>query len=178
MHPLSYDDEVGTLVTWLPFDPRLPALGEPGDELARRLGAEASGELELIGYKQRGRAVMRFGQPGPQGLRTRAPIRGRARRPAGIAGRPVAPTAAFAGAVPELRLTAQEGIEGRIADSAVDVAAEAGAMAAELPHAGLAPAIAHPPEKLLDVAIRKAEVVETVLPDLGDRLEALVGPAR
>ena len=42
--PLSYDDELGTLVTWLPFDPRLPALGEPGDELgaAARRGRPAS----------------------------------------------------------------------------------------------------------------------------------------
>ena len=37
-NPLTYDDEVGALVTWLPFDPRLPALGEPAEELARRLG--------------------------------------------------------------------------------------------------------------------------------------------
>ena len=106
-NPLSYDDEAGTLVTWLPFDPRLPALGEPGDELARRLGAEPTGELELIGYKPRGRAVLRLG-----GLVLKA--YGRERQyEAALAGLQAAqdgplPTAAYAGAVPELRLTAQE----------------------------------------------------------------------
>ena len=28
-HPLAYDDDVGAIITWLPFDPRLPALAEP-----------------------------------------------------------------------------------------------------------------------------------------------------
>jgi hypothetical protein len=34
----TYDDKLETLVTWLPFDPRLPALGE---ELSRRFGVDA-----------------------------------------------------------------------------------------------------------------------------------------
>ena len=172
-NPLSYDDEVGTLVTWLPFDPRLPALGETAQELARRLGTSADGELELIGYKPRGRAVMRLG---PLVLKAY----GRERQfEAALAGLEASqdgplPTAAFAGAVPELRLTAQECIGGHAAGEAADVAGEAGAMAAALQRADLAPAIAYPPEKLLDAAARKAVVVETVLPELGDRLDSLV----
>ena len=189
-NPLSYDDDVGTLITWLPFDPRLPALGEPSDELARRLGAEVTGEVELIGYKPRGRAVLRLG-----GLVLKA--YGRERQfEAALAGLQASqhgplPTAAYAGAVPELRLTAQERIAGRTAGEAVDVAADAGAMAAALQRADLAPALAmfakrtrkgigasrfpaYPPARLLDAAARKAEVVETVLPQLGDRLDALV----
>jgi hypothetical protein len=187
-NPLWYDDEVGTLVTWLPFDPRLPGLGEPADELARRLAersAESSrrlaahlssrrpGEPILIGYKPRGRAVLRLG-----GLVLKA--YGRERQfEAALAGLQASqagplPTAAFAGAVPELRLTAQEAIDGHVAGTAGDVAAQAGAMAAALQRAELAPAIAYPPEKLLDAAVRKAEVVETVLPQLAGRLDALV----
>ena len=164
----AYDDELDTLVTWLPFDPRLPALGE---QLARRLGVD--GEPELISYKPRGRAVLRL-----DGLILKA--YGRERQfEAALAGLRASqhgplPTPAFAGAIPELRLTAQERIEGRIAEDAADVAAEAGAMAAALQRADLAPALAHPPEKLLDSAVRKAEVVETVLPELSDRLDALV----
>ena len=131
------------------------------------------GEPELIGYKPRGRAVLRL-----DGLILKA--YGRERQfEAALAGLRASqhgplPTAAFAGAIPELRLTAQQRIEGRIAEDAADVAAEAGAMAATLQRADLAPALAHPPEKLLDSAVRKAEVVETVLPELCDRLDALV----
>jgi ABC-type multidrug transport system fused ATPase/permease subunit len=170
--PLFYDDEVGTLVTWLPFDPRLPALGETADELARRLGT-ASGSLELIGYKPRGRAVLQLG-----GLVLKA--YGRERQfGAALAGLKASqegplPTAAFVGALPELRLTAQERLAGRPAGSAVEVAVEAGAMAATLQRADLSPALATPPEKVLDGAVRKAEVVETVMPELGDRLDALL----
>jgi hypothetical protein len=171
-NPPFYDDEVGTLVTWLPFDPRLPALRESAEALARRLGAPP-GDLELIGYKPRGRAVLRLGD-----LVLKA--YGRERQfEAALAGLRTSqdgplPTAAFAGAVPELRLTAQESIGGEPAGTAVEVAAEAGAMAATLQAADLAPAIASPPEKLLDAAVRKAEVVETVLPELSGRLDALV----
>ena len=59
--PVSYDDSVGALITWLPFDPRLPALVLDGGELGRRLGV-AGGEPELIGYKPRARAVLRLGE--------------------------------------------------------------------------------------------------------------------
>ena len=63
--PLSYDVGSDALVTWLPYDPRLPALAEPPDELGRQLravGAEVPcGEPELIGYKPRGRAVLAAG---------------------------------------------------------------------------------------------------------------------
>jgi hypothetical protein len=164
----TYEDGLDTLVTWLPFDPRLPALGE---ELARRFGV--AGEPKLIGYKPRGRAVIRL-----DGLILKA--YGRERQfEAALAGLKASqdgplPTAAFAGAVPELRLTAQERIEGRTVQQAADVAAEAGAMAAALQRADLAPAIAYPPERVLDAAVRKAELVETVLPQLGARLDSLV----
>jgi ATP-binding cassette, subfamily B, bacterial len=171
-NPLRYDDEVGTLVTWLPFDPRLPALGEPADELARRLGTKPE-EPVLIGYKPRGRAVLRLGD-----LILKA--YGSERRfEAALAGLQASqdgplPTAAYAGAVLELRLTAQASLSGRTAEQAADVAAEAGALATALQRAEIAPAIAYPPEKLLDAAVRKAGVVETVMPELSDRLDTIV----
>ena len=40
--PARFDAELGALVTWLPFDPRLPALAEERGELERRLGDAAS----------------------------------------------------------------------------------------------------------------------------------------
>jgi ATP-binding cassette, subfamily B, bacterial len=171
-NPLSYDADVGALVTWLPFDPRLPALAEPAEELARQLGTKATA-LELIGYKPRGRAVLRLGD-----LVLKAYGRDR-QFEAAVAGLKASqdgplPTAAFAGAVTELRLTAQEALDGRPAGTAVEVAAEAGAMAAALQRADLSPPVAAPPEKLLDTAMRKAELVETVMPELSGRLDRLV----
>ena len=63
--PLTYDAGTGALVTWLPFDPRLPALAEPPAALARRLRGEGvelpAGEPELLGYKPRARAVLAAG---------------------------------------------------------------------------------------------------------------------
>jgi hypothetical protein len=166
-----YDGELEAVVTWLPFDPRLPALGETGDELARRLGAAGS-EVELIGYKPRGRAVLRLG---PLVLKAYGRERQYAAALAGLeaAQHGPLPTAAPAGTVPELRLTAQDALPGRPAAEAVDVAAAAGRMAAML-QASEAPAPAAPPERLLAAAMRKAAVLEAVLPELADRLAVLV----
>ena len=46
-------------MTWLPFDPRLPALAEEPGELERRLDLRFGAEPELLGYKPRARAVLR-----------------------------------------------------------------------------------------------------------------------
>jgi ATP-binding cassette, subfamily B, bacterial len=170
---LSYDDEAGALVSWLPFDPRLPALAEDGAELARRLGDDVAlpEELELIGYKPRSRAVLRgdglvlkaYGaarsfDAALTGLTTPLPLR----------------TAAFAGAVPELRLTAQRSLEGERPAAAADVAARAGAIVATLQRAPQRSLPAAPAERLLEGATRKAAVIEAVLPELAPRLAALV----
>jgi ATP-binding cassette, subfamily B, bacterial len=171
-HPLAYDGEIGAIVTWLPFDPRLPALGETGEELAHRFGIEDDA-LEMLGYKPRGRAVLRLG---PLVLKAYGRPRQFEAALAGLrsAQRGPLPTAALAGAMPELRLTAQDALAGRRAEDAADVAVEAGRMVAELQVAGVAPDLEAPPERLLAAATRKAEVLETVLPDLGGRLAALV----
>ena len=57
--PARVDPELGALVTWLPFDPRLPALAEGRGELERRLGMALGAEPVLVGYKPRARAVLR-----------------------------------------------------------------------------------------------------------------------
>jgi ATP-binding cassette, subfamily B, bacterial len=170
---ISYDEEAGALVSWLPFDPRLPALAEDGTELARRLGAGVAlpDAPALIGYKPRSRAVLRgdghvlkaYGAARSfaaalTGLTTALPVR----------------TAAFAGTIPELRLTAQRSLEGERPDSAEDVAARAGSIAATLQRAPQPSLPVAMPERQLDAAIRKAELIEAVLPEQGPRLEALV----
>jgi hypothetical protein len=168
--PLVYDREAAAVVTWLPYDPRLPALGEPG--LWRRLGLDAPAEPELIGYKPRSRAVLRLG---PLVLKAYGSERHYEAALAGLraAGRGPLPTAAFAATVPELRLTAQERLDGRLAHDAAGIAARAGALAARLQGADVAPATAAPPERLLEAARRKAAVIESVLPELAPRLREL-----
>jgi ATP-binding cassette, subfamily B, bacterial len=176
--PLTYDAEARVLVTWLPFDPRLPALAEPPAELLVRLraaGAEVEGapEPELVGYKPRGRAVLRL-----DGHVLKA--YGRERQfDAALRGLLTASreldlrTGDFAAALPELRLTAQRAVGGTRPEAALDVAREAGALVAGLQRARVALEVA-PPERQLAAAARKAAVIDAVLPRLHSRLGRLV----
>jgi ABC-type multidrug transport system fused ATPase/permease subunit len=175
-NPLSYDADADAIVSWLPFDPRLPALGETAAALARRLGVGAD-RVELLGYKPRGRAVLRLG---PLILKAYGAERSYRAALAGLhaAARAPFPTAAPAGAVPELRLTAQREIAGRRPASALDVAADAGRLAAELQRVRLDGIGAAPAEHALAAAARKAGVVAAVLPELRPRLDALLARLR
>ena len=171
---VSYDDRLGALVTWLPFDPKLPALAEDGRELARRLRRPGMDEPSLIGYKPRARAVLRAG-------RYVLKAYGRTREfEAALTGLVTAsrqgavPTARFEGVVPELRLTAQRAVDGHRPDSAAEVAAAAGELVAALqraPVAALAPAL---PERHLESAARKADLIGTLIPSLRPRLDGLL----
>ncbi len=171
--PLTYDAEAEALVTWLPFDPRLPALAEPPATLLKRLRLPTEGRLELLGYKPRGRAVLRV-----NGHILKA--YGRERQfDAALRGLLVATreldlrTGDYAAALPELRLTAQRAVEGSRPAAAIDVAHEAGALVAELQRARVTLEAA-PPERQLAAAARKAAVIGAVLPGLRSRLRALV----
>ena len=171
--PLTYDDGVGALITWLPFDPRLPALVLDGGELAQRLGVDG-GEPALIGYKPRARAVLRLGD---HVLKAYGSERSYDAALAGLltaANEGPVPTAAFAAAVPELRLTAQRQLHGTRPESALAVAERAGALVAELQRADLPSLPAAPAERRIAAAIRKAAVIRAVLPELGPRLDALI----
>jgi ABC-type sulfate/molybdate transport systems ATPase subunit len=169
--PLRYDADARVLVTWLPFDPRLPALAE-GGELARRLGG--SGEPVLIGYKPRARAVLRAGDHVLKAYGSDREF------DAALAGLVTAsresplPTADFAAADRELRLTAQRSVDGELPDSAAAVAAWAGTLVATLQRAPLRSLAAAPPQRQLEAAMRKAAVIGAVLPELRPRLRALV----
>ena len=172
--PPWFDEELGVLVTWLPFDPKLPALAEAPDELGRRLGIHVPGEPALLGYKPRARAVLRsnghvlkaYGAP----RQFAAALAGLKAASAG----PL-PTGALAGSDPELRLVAQRAIEGERPESAQEVAEVAGALAAELARAELDGLPLAPPEKHLGSAARKGALIADLLPELGPRVEALVG---
>ena len=175
--PLTYDAEADALVTWLPYDPRLPALAEPPEALVRRLRAVGAdlpaGEPALIGYKPRGRAVLAAGD---LLLKAYGSERWFAAALDGLRRSAAAPlrAPAFVAALPELRLTVQRRVAGVPPADAVAAAGEAGALAAAL-HAGALGALpAAPPAQLLAGARRKAAVVAAVLPALAPRLDALL----
>ena len=135
--PASVDPELGALVTWLPFDPKLPALAEDRAGLEERLGLRLGAEPELVGYKPRARAVLRA-----NGLVLKAygAERQFAAALTGLraAGKGPLHTGTLAGAVPELRLTAQRAVEGRRPESAEEVAEVAGGLVAALQASGAA----------------------------------------
>ncbi len=156
----SYDPDEDVLVTWLPFDPRLPALLTPAYDLARRLDLDLAGEPELLRYRPRHRAVLRWGahvlkayatkphfDAAVAALRVRSPLR----------------TAAFEAALPDLRLTMQRRLPGAGPDNAVDVAGEAGEAVARLQRAAIALPEA-PPERQLAAALKRAELIAEIAP--------------
>ncbi len=161
---VSYDPDEDVIVTWLPFDPRLPALLAPPHELARRLDLDLDGEPELLRYHPRSRAVLAWGahvlkaygarrhfDAAVAALRTRSPLR----------------TAAFEAALPDLRLTMQRRVAGAGAESAADVAGAAGEAVARLQRAALPRLREVPPAHLVDIARRRAELIEAVAPGTG-----------
>jgi energy-coupling factor transporter ATP-binding protein EcfA2 len=167
----TYDPGQDVTVTWLPLDPRLPALGAHPDELARRLDLDLDGEPVLLRYKPRARAVLRWGEhvlkaygsraafdAAVTGLRTEGPLA----------------TAAFEAALPDLRLTMQRRVSGTGPASAADVAAEAGEALARLQRAPLEELPEAPPERWLADAQDKAAVIVAVAPDLRGLVEPLV----
>ena len=151
-------------------DPKLPALAEPPEELARRLGIDVPGEPELIGYKPRTRAVLRanghvlkaYGSP-RRFEAALAGLRAAAESPL--------PAADLAAADPQLRVIAQRAVAGRRPDTAVEVARCAGALVAVLQTASIE---GLRPTEPLRAAARKAELVATVAPELAPRVEALL----
>ena len=170
----SFDDDLRALVTWLPYDPRLPALGAEPAELARRLGLALPARPALVGYKPRARAVMRANG---HVLKAYGSARRFETALAGLRAAAAGPlrTGAYAGCSPTLRLIAQTTVAGRRPDSAVDVAETAGELAARLQRAVIPGLAAVTPERQLGAAARKGALVASVLPELAARVESLVG---
>jgi ATP-binding cassette, subfamily B, bacterial len=178
--PLRYDPALEALVTWLPFDPRLPALLEPAPRLVRRLasaGVPVEGEVGepcRIGYKPRARAVLRLDGHVLKAYGRRRQFEA-ARDGLLVAARDAnVRTAAFEAAFPEVRLTVQSAVEGVTPGAAVEVAGAAGALVARLQHSAVDGLAAAGCERELAVAVRKATVVRAVLPELGPRVDGLL----
>jgi thiamine kinase-like enzyme len=149
-------------VTWLPFDPRLPAL------------AKLPGKPRLLSYKPRRRVVMRVNghvfkayassqqfQAAAKALRTAHLV-------------PGASTPAFEGVDAPLQMTVQSAVDGKLV-SGVEAAAEAGALLRELQRAVIAGLELPPPERQMKAsARRKAELIATVAPRLASRVRTLM----
>jgi hypothetical protein len=177
--PVVYDAEADALLTWLPLDPRLPALAEPPQRLTERLGDEGvaiaatAARPQLLSYKPGRRAVLRldghvlkiYGSPrrfatAAAGLRAASAL-------AGIV------TPPWEGVLPSFRLTAQAAIDGSPVPS-LEVAFEAGALLRRLQQAEVPGLAAAPSGVQLDVARRKAALIAAVVPELERRVAALV----
>jgi hypothetical protein len=156
--PLLYDAEVDALLTWLPLDPRLPAL------------AEFAG-ARLLAYKPGRRAVLRLGSHvlkvyGSVGQFAAVSAHVRLAPALGLT------TPRCEAVFEPLRLTVHAPLDGAAVEG-LEAAAEAGALVRALQEAddpGLAPA---PRGDQLAAARRKADLLATVVPALRPRLEAL-----
>ena len=181
--PVVYEPDAEALLTWLPFDPRLPALAETPERLARRLGdaglpvTATPAEPRLLSYKPGRRAVLRldghvlkiYGSArqfttAAAGLRAGTALTGIA-------------TPSCEAVVSTLRLTAQAAIDGAPAPS-LEAAPEAGVLLQMLQRAEVVGLAAAPDVAQLDVAIRKAALIGAVVPGLARRVGALVGRLR
>jgi ATP-binding cassette, subfamily B, bacterial len=176
--PLVEDEEVGAAISWLPFDPALPALTEAPAGVARRLreaGLDVpDDEPRLLGYKPDARVVLRLGDhvlkgygKGSQFERARDGLAVSAQLE-GIA------TSVYEASFPELRLAVQSAVDGSVPETAAGVAVQAGLLAQTL-HASDAAGLPRiGPAELLGDAERRAGLVAAIAPELEQRVRDLV----
>jgi ATP-binding cassette subfamily B protein len=178
--PLTYDDDVGCLIQWYPLDLSLPALAIPPGEL-RRLITDAgiavppsNEEPQRLSYKPRRRAVLRVDGHVVRLYARRADFESalRGQRAASTLGSLVAPRLEVP--LPHRLLTVQSLLRGEPVRDGRAVAAEAGALLADL-HASEPPELgALRPEAQLQAARTSAWLVGTIVPELRPRVEEAV----
>jgi phosphotransferase family enzyme len=175
--PLAYDGEADALVTWLPFDPRLPALVETPERLAARLGLPAS-DVAVVpeSYQPGARIVL---QLGGSILKAYGGERAYERGVAGLrlaASWPVA-TPRAGRCLPDLRVTSQCAVVGTCPTPA-EAATVAGLLVRRLQGSSPAPARIVAPDYLLALAAEKAAIAARALPELALRLRRAVAVLR
>jgi Phosphotransferase enzyme family len=157
--PLTHDVEVDALLTWLPLDPRLPALVElPG--------------ARVLSYKPGRRAVLRRGS---HVLKAYSSARQFAAASASLAVAPALgiPTPRCEAVLEPLRVTVHVPVEG-MPPNGLEAAAEAGALVRTLQKAEVAGLPPTPRSAQLEAARRKAGLLGAVVPGLRTRVDALV----
>ena len=180
-HPVIHDTEVNAIVTWLPFDVKLPGVAVPVRELSQKLAAAGASVADdhsdrpvIVGYKPESRAVMRFGD---YVLKAYGKDRQFDAALAGLIASGRAPSissATLVAAIDELRLTAQTTVSGTTPDSVSDAARAAGTFVRELQRQGFEGLSVAPPDVQLREAQRHAFVAGVVVPDLAVRVEELI----
>jgi ABC-type multidrug transport system fused ATPase/permease subunit len=177
--PLDHDDELGALIMWLPVDVELPALATAPSALVRRLRAEgihlagADLEPELVSYKPLGRAVLRLDG---HVLKLYSGARRCASAAAALAAvsKTDVRTPRLEAVLPDLHATVQSSLEGRVPHDAEAIAGDVGELLRAL-HALPAHGVPRVTNaaRLVHVA-KHAEVVSAILPQLEQRLRALL----
>jgi Phosphotransferase enzyme family len=175
--PLGYDSEADALVTWLPFDRRLPALVEQPERLAARLGLPAS-DVTVVpeSYQPGSRIVLRLGG---NVLKAYGDERAYER---GVAGLRLAASSPLSTPRPgrclrDLRVTSQAAVEGSSPTPAA-AATVAGMLVRRLQASSLSPARLATPDYLLALAHEKAAIASRALPELAPRLRRAVAVLR
>jgi hypothetical protein len=175
--PLGYDEDADALVTWLPFDPRLPALAEPPERLAARLGLPAS-DLAVVpeSYQPGARIVLRLGG---SVLKAYGDERSYERSVAGlrVAAASLLRTPRAGRCLRDLRVTSQAAVEGSCPTPA-EAATVAGLIVRRLQASALAPARLATTDYLLALAAEKAAMAAQTLPGLALRLRRAVAVLR
>jgi Phosphotransferase enzyme family len=167
VRPLVYEPDADALVTWLPLDPRLPALVRLPSAPVVRVAESYKPGVRIV--LRSGRRVLKaYGKDrafelGVDGLRLAAASPLRAPR--------------LEAAYPRLRLTAQTAVEGTV-PTPESAAQAAGALVRRLQAAPLAPARVRRAETVLALAAEKARLAALVLPALGTRLTRLLDGLR
>lgn len=158
--PVVYEPDLGALVSWLPFDARLPALALP------------LRQPRLLSYKPGRRAVLRVDERVLKAYGSRTQYEAAARRLRVGSGLPELTTPARGAFVSALRLTTQAAVDGTPV-SALEAAADAGALLRRLRRAK-ASSLAPPRERPLEIAARKAALIAALVPSLAPRVGSLM----
>jgi hypothetical protein len=175
---LTYDDQLGALIQWLPLDVELPALGLPRGELVRRLRAEGveikddDPGSQLLAYKPLSRAVVGLDGHVLKLYAGERPFRNAAAGLAAVAGTDV-PTPSLEAAIPDLCAVVQKRIQGVAADDSRAAAVDAGALLRSL-HRPPPPGPAMSASRRLAQAAKHGAVVSALLPALGPRVRTLL----
>lgn len=163
--PIVHDPAVDALLTWLPFDPRLPALAELSNH-----------ELVAESYCPGSRIVLRRGE---HVLKAYAKERAYDRAIAGFRMAAESPlrTPELVECVPRLRLTVQTAVAGSVPTPEA-AAGRAGAIVRQLQSARLTAPRVVDADALLLLAADKAALAWCVVPELEQRLASLLGRLR
>lgn len=180
VEPVIHDPDIDAIITWLPFDVKLPGLAIEPSELADRLSrdgapiAEDEREPVVIGYKPGSRAVLRLGNHVLKAYGKDSQFNSAVTGLLASGRASLLPAPRMQTALCDLRLTVQAAVEGTTPAEAIHAASRAGAFLRELQEhefKDLAPA---PPDSQLAEASRHARLAGAVVPELAPRLEGLI----